>query len=66
MPLVGDGVAEIRIRADGAFRVFYVAKLTEGILVLHAFQKKAQRTPRLDMEVGARRYRQYLKQRRGG
>lgn len=66
MPAVGDGVFEIRIRADGAFRVFYVAKLAEGVLVLHAFQKKTQRTAQLDLELAARRYRQYLTQRRRG
>ena len=40
MPSVGAGVVEIRVRAaDGAFRVFYVAKFAEAIYVLHAFQK---------------------------
>ena len=30
MPSVGAGVYELRIRAAGAFRVFYVAKFAEG------------------------------------
>lgn len=66
MPIVGDGVYEIRVRVEGAFRVFFVAKLAEGVHVLHAFQKKTQRTAQLDVEIGAKRYRQLLSQRRRG
>lgn len=65
MPAVGAGVYELRIRAGGAFRVFYVARFAEGIYVLHAFQKKTQQTARLDLELGAKRYRELLMQRRG-
>jgi len=64
MPTVGAGVYELRIRAEGAYRVFYVARFAEGIYVLHAFQKKAQQTTRLDLEVGAKRYRELIRQRR--
>ena len=46
MPTVGDGVYELRIRAGGAFRVFYVMKRAEGVIVVHAFQKKSQQTGR--------------------
>jgi len=63
MPSVGVGVYELRIRAEGAFRVFYVAKFAEGLYVLHAFQKKTQRTERLDLALGAKRYREILRQR---
>lgn len=63
MPTVGAGVYELRIRAGGAFRVFYVARLAEAIYVLHAFQKKSQQTARLDVELGAKRYRELIKQR---
>ena len=64
MAAVGDGVYELRIRADGAFRVFYVTKRAEGIVVLHAFQKKTQRTALLDLELAAKRFRQYLNDQR--
>ncbi len=60
MPTVGNGVYELRIRAEGAFRVFYVTKRAEGIVVLHAFQKKTQQTAQLDLDLAAKRYRQYL------
>jgi phage-related protein len=66
MVTIGEGVCEIRVRAEGAFRVFFVAKLAEGIYVLHAFPKKTQRTAQLDIEIGAKRYRQLLGQRRKG
>ncbi len=47
MPTVGRGVREIRIRdADGAFRVIYVAKLSEAVYVLHCFQKKTEKPPK--------------------
>jgi phage-related protein len=63
MPSIGPGVYELRIRAAGALRVFYVAKFAEGLYVLHAFQKKTQQTGRLDVEIGAKRYREILRQR---
>ena len=64
MPSVGAGVYEIRVRGEGAFRVFYVAKFAEGVYVLHAFQKKSQQTSRLDMEVGRARYRDVVNHRK--
>ena len=57
VPSVGPGVYEIRIHAPDAFRVFYVAKFEEAIYVLHAFQKKTQKTARRDIETGRQRYR---------
>lgn len=63
MPMVGDGVYEIRIRSEGAFRVFYAAKFVEGVVVLHAFQKKTQQTAPFDIQIGAQRYRQFVARR---
>ena len=57
MPSVGPGVYEIRIHAHDAYRVFYVAKFEEAIYVLHAFQKKTQKTTKHDIEIGRQRYR---------
>ncbi len=64
MPSVGIGVIEIRIRIDGAFRVICVGKLPEAVYVFHAFQKKAQKTPRPDIEVSRKRYRELIAERR--
>jgi phage-related protein len=58
LPSVGSGAFEIRARGEsGAFRVIYVAKLEKAVYVLHAFQKKSQKTQLKDIELAARRYR---------
>ena len=58
LPDVGAGAYEMRIRAEaGAFRVIYVAKLTDAVYVLHAFQKKTRKASRMDIELAKRRYR---------
>ena len=57
MPAVGRGAYEIRVQVDGAWRVMYVAKYEAAIYVLHAFQKKTQKTSKVDLELGAIRYK---------
>ena len=52
MPIIGKGVEEIRIRDDsGIYRV----------IVLHAFQKKTQRTSRRDIEIARTRFSKLMK-----
>jgi phage-related protein len=64
MPSIGAGVREIRVRAEsGAWRVIYVAAFEEAVFVLHAFQKKTQRTAALDIELARTRFRQLAKER---
>ncbi len=59
MPAIGGGVREIRIRDSvGAYRVIYVASLADAVHVLHAFQKKSQKTAQRDLELAAARLRQ--------
>ena len=58
MTSIGTGVREIRIHVFGGWRVIYVAKVADAIYVLHAFQKKTQRTRREDIELAQRRLRQ--------
>ncbi|MBF0165842.1 MAG: type II toxin-antitoxin system RelE/ParE family toxin [Magnetococcales bacterium] len=58
LPSVGAGAMEIRIHVDGAWRVIYVDKFNDAIHVLHAFQKKTQKTRQTDIMLAARRYRQ--------
>jgi len=63
MTTIGQGVREIRVRDEaGAFRVINVAKFAEAIFVLHCFEKKSQRTSRLDIDLAARRYRELVKE----
>jgi phage-related protein len=59
MPAVGKGVEEIRVsEPSGAWRVIYVARRTEAVYVLHAFQKKTQATRKKDLEIARRRFRE--------
>ena len=55
MKSVGRGVREIKISECGEHRVFYVVRRDEGIVVLHAFEKKTQRTARSDIGLGKKR-----------
>ena len=59
---VGLSVRELRVRdRAGAFRVIYLATLADRIAVLHAFQKKTQRTAKHDIELAAKRFRELRK-----
>lgn len=58
MRTVGSGVREIRIRVLGEWRILYVAKFSDAVYVLHAFQKKTQKTRHNDIELARRRYKQ--------
>jgi phage-related protein len=58
MSSVGPGACEIRVRDRyGAYRVIYVAKFADAVYVLHAFQKKSQKTARADLDLAMQRYR---------
>ena len=52
----GAGVREIRICVLEEWRMLYVAKFAEAVYVLHAFQKKTQKTRREDIELACKRY----------
>jgi phage-related protein len=63
MTTVGAGVREIRVRDDsGAYRVLYVAKIADAVYVLHCFQKKTQATPKRDIDLAQKRYRELLQE----
>ena len=64
MPGVGPGVQEIRVHTTIEHRVFYVARFAEAVYVLHAFEKKTRKTPRRDLELVQRRYRDLIEARR--
>ena len=59
---VGPGAYEIRVHVEGEWRVIYVAKFSDSIYVLHAFQKKTRKTRKEDLELAHRRYRQIKEQ----
>jgi len=61
MPVVGAGVSELRVKGvDGIFRVFYYLASQKGVLVFHAFVKKTQRTPPLEIELARKRLKEIL------
>jgi phage-related protein len=64
LAIVGAGVKEIRIHAGSEYRVLYVAKFAEAVYVLHAFAKKTQQTPKQDIELASRRYRDLVNDRK--
>jgi len=55
MSSVGPGVVEIRLHGQLAHRVLYIAKYSDAIYVLHAFEKKSQKTPKADLDKARRR-----------
>ena len=61
MPTIGVGVREIRVRAGGAYRVIYTAQFEDAIYVLHAFEKKTQKTARRDVEVARSRFKELVR-----
>ena len=55
------GVEELRVKGpDGIYRAFYFTRSSEGILVVHVFVKKTQKTFPLDIELGRKRLREML------
>ncbi|MDR1936417.1 MAG: type II toxin-antitoxin system RelE/ParE family toxin [Candidatus Accumulibacter sp.] len=61
MRTVGAGAYELRYRdSSGTFRVIYVAKFADAVYVLHAFQKKTQKTEKADIDLAAQRLRQVI------
>jgi phage-related protein len=64
MQSIGTGVREIRIREDsGAYRIIYIAKFEEAVYVLHAFQKKTQKTAKADIETAKRALKTVIEER---
>ena len=54
MPSIGTGAEELRIKdRSGAYRVFYLARLANEVLIFHAFTKKKDAKDRED-RIGPR------------
>lgn len=62
MPTIGQGVEELKVRdTTGAYRVIYTARLADAVYVLHAFQKKTQRTASANIELARQRFKQMMR-----
>lgn len=66
MPSVGLGVREIRIRTNLQHRVLYTTTMADTIYVLHAFEKKTQKTPKRDLDIARDRLRSLIERKRKG
>ncbi|OUR86939.1 hypothetical protein A9Q81_27140 [Gammaproteobacteria bacterium 42_54_T18] len=65
MPTIGSGAQEIRIKEDnGIYRIIYVAKFEGKVYVLHAFQKKTQKTSNFDLGIAKKAYKEVLEERK--
>jgi len=61
MPSVAPGVFELRVKDKSKnVRVFYIAKLSDFILVFHAFDKKTSKTPHHEINLGKKRLKEAL------
>lgn len=61
---LGDGLWEMRLRdAAGIARAIYFTTSGRRIVVLHAFDKRTQKTPRRSLDLAKRRMREFM---RGG
>ncbi|MBT7952979.1 MAG: type II toxin-antitoxin system RelE/ParE family toxin [Gammaproteobacteria bacterium] len=60
MTSIASGVREIRIHRKGEFRVIYITMLHDAVYVLHAFQKKARKTPKRVIDVAKARLKLIL------
>jgi len=56
----GNGIRD----EAGAFRVIYVASLSDAVYVLHAFQKKTEKTAKGDIELARKRFSDLTRKRR--
>jgi phage-related protein len=62
MPSIGAGVEEIRVWVEsGTYRVIYLARLADAVYVLHAFQKKTQKTAQSDIALARERLQKHLR-----
>ena len=56
---MGVGLFEIRAKSsEGIGRVFYCTVVGRRIVLLHAFVKKTEKTPALDLEIARKRLRE--------
>ncbi len=56
---LGEGLFEVRVKSkEGIGRILYGTLVGKRIVMLHAFIKKSQTTPKKELELAIRRLRQ--------
>ena len=58
---MGGGLFELRPRGrEGIGRTFYCFAVGQRVVILHAFVKKTQETPKLDLQIARKRMNEVL------
>ena len=61
MPSIGSGVHELRLKdRSGIYRIVYFIRKQADIYLIHAFQKKSQKTPKENIELAKQRLKGVL------
>ena len=59
---MGEGLFELRVKGqEGIARVFYCIVVQQRIVMLHAFIKKSQQTPKRELDIAKRRLHEVLR-----
>ena len=59
---MGEGLFELRVKGqEGIARVFSYTVVQRRIVMLHAFIKKAQQTPKRELDIAKRRLHEVLR-----
>jgi phage-related protein len=59
---MGEGLFELRVKGpEGIARVFYCTVVQRRIVMLHAFIKKSQKTPKRELDIAKRRLQEVLR-----
>ena len=66
MPIIGNGVRELRIKTENQYRIIYLVKLIDTVHILHCFVKKTRRTQKVDIDIARSRYKVVLREYRTG
>ena len=58
---IGSGVEEIRVKdLHGTYRVFYLARMKDRIIVFHAFVKKTQKISQKEIKTAKKRLKEMI------
>jgi phage-related protein len=59
---MGSGLFELRVKgAEGIVRIFYCTIVSKRIIMLHAFIKKSQKTPKRELDIAKQRQKEVLR-----
>jgi phage-related protein len=61
---VGKGAMEIGLHVPHEHRIVYVAKYEEAVYVLHAFEKKQQKTAKREIAIALKAYSTLIESKR--